>query len=97
MQKFIVRTISIAIAMIISVKAIAQNQSDTYSFDEFVSPFQKEQIKTPINSEELLKKNLSACPQIDCELYNYIVMKQQKERAKRRTIDGRDFHVSRYG
>lgn len=93
MQKFIVSTISVAIAMLISTISVAQ----TYSFDEFASLFQKEQIKTPINSDELLKKNLSTCPQIDCELYNYIVIKNQDERAKRRTIDGRDFHVTKYG
>lgn len=97
MQRFILPTISVAIAMLISITVDAQNQLETYSFDEFSSFFQKEQIKTPINSDELLEIDLSICRQIDCESYNYIVIKSQKERAKRRTIEGRDFHVTKYG
>ncbi|MBE6339235.1 MAG: SH3 domain-containing protein [Bacteroidales bacterium] len=97
MQRFILPTISVAIAMLISITVDAQNQFETYSFDEFSSFFQKEQIKTPISSDELLEIDLSICRQIDCESYNYIVIKSQKERAKRRTIEGRDFHITRYG
>lgn len=97
MQRFILPTISVAIAMLISITVDAQNQFDTYSFDEFSSLFQKKQIKTPISSDELLEIDLSICRQIDCESYNYIVIKSQKERAKRRTIEGRDFHITRYG
>lgn len=97
MQRFIVLTISVAIAMLISIMTFAQNQSGTYSFDEFSSLFQKEQIKMPISSEELLKMDLSKCPQINCKLYNYIVITNQKERAKRRTILGNEFKVTKYG
>ena len=97
MQRFILPTISVAIAMLISITVDAQNQFETYSFDEFSSLFQKKQIKTPISSDELLEIDLSICRQIDCESYNYIVIKSQKERAKRRTIEGRDFHITRYG
>ena len=97
MQRFTLPTISVAIAMLISITVDAQNQFETYSFDEFSSFFQKEQIKTPISSDELLEIDLSICRQIDCESYNYIVIKSQKERAKRRTIEGRDFHITRYG
>lgn len=85
--------ISVVIAMLISTMSVAQ----TYSFDEFALSFQKKQIKMPINYEDLLKMDLSLCPQIDCELYNYIVIKNQDERAKRKTIDGRYFHVTKYG
>ena len=63
--------ISVVIAMLISTMSVAQ----TYSFDEFALSFQKKQIKMPINYEDLLKMDLSLCPQIDCELYNYIVIK----------------------
>ena len=97
MQRFILSTISVAIAMLISITVDAQNQFETYSFDEFSSFFQKKQIKTPISSDGLLKIDPSICRQIDCESYNYIVIKSQKERAKRRTIEGRDFHITRYG
>lgn len=97
MQRFIVLTISVALAMFISIMAVAQNQSETYSFDEFSSLFQKEQIKMPISSEELLKIDLSTCPQINCKLYNYIVITNQKERAKRRTVFGNEFIVTKYG
>lgn len=97
MQRFIVSTISVAIAMLVSIMTFAQNQSGTYSFDEFSSLFQKEQIKMPISSEELLKIDLSTCPQINCKLYNYIVITNQKERAKRRTVLGNEFIVTKYG
>ena len=97
MQRFILSTISVAIAMLISITVDAQNQFERYSFDEFSSFFQKKQIQTPISSDELLKIDPSICRQIDCESYNYIVIKSQKERAKRRTIEGRDFHITRYG
>ena len=97
MQRFTLPTISVAIAMLISITVDAQNQFETYSFDEFSSFFQKKQINTPISSDELLEIDLSICRQIDCESYNYIVIKSQKERAKRRTIEGRDFHITRYG
>lgn len=97
MQRFILSTISVAIAMLISITVDAQNLFERYSFDEFSSFFQKKQIKTPISSDELLKIDPSICRQIDCESYNYIVIKSQKERAKRRTIEGRDFHITRYG
>ena len=97
MQRFTLPTISVAIAMLISITVDAQNQFETYSFDEFSSFFQKEQIKTPISSDELLEIDLSICRQIDCESYNYIVIKSQKKKKKRRTIEGRDFHITRYG
>ena len=51
MQRFILPTISVAIAMLISITVDAQNQFETYSFDEFSSLFQKKQIKTNQNQK----------------------------------------------
>ena len=66
MQKFIVSTISVVIAMLISTMSVAQ----TYSFDEFASLFQKNQILLSTSADDLLKIDTLKCNQIDCDLYN---------------------------
>ena len=92
MQKFIVSTISVVIAMLISTMSVAQ----TYSFDEFASLFQKNQILLSTSADELLKIDTLKCNQIDCDLYNWIIQKGQKEKARRCNIDGEYFHAA-YG
>lgn len=96
MRKFIVQTIRAVAITFATVSVMAQNSSETYYFKEFADLFNNT-ISLPTNSEELLNVDYSKCPVIDCELYNFIVIKNQKERAKRRTILGEDFIVTTYG
>lgn len=96
MLKSIAQTISTVVVALTANLTMAQNSAETFSFKEFADLF-KNTISLPTNSEELLNLDYSKCPVIDCELYNFIVIKNQKERAKRRTIDGRDFRITKYG
>lgn len=96
MQNFIVQTISTVAVALTANLTMAQNSTETFSFKEFADLF-KNTISLPNNSEELLNVDYSKCPVIDCELYNFIVIKNQKERAKRRTIKGEDFRITKYG
>lgn len=96
MRKFILQTISAVAVALTANLTMAQNSTETFSFKEFADLF-KNTISLPNNSEELLNVDYSKCPVIDCELYNFIVIKNQKERAKRRTIKGEDFRITKYG
>ncbi len=96
MRNFIVQTISTVAVALTANLTMAQNSTETFSFKEFADLF-KNTISLPNNSEELLNVDYSKCPVIDCELYNFIVIKNQKERAKRRTIKGEDFRITKYG
>ncbi len=96
MRKFIVQTISAVAITFATASVMAQNSSEPYSFDDFASLFQKNQINAPFGTEELLKIELSARPQIDCDMYNWFIINGQTEYARRCKIDGRYFDAS-YG
>ena len=97
MLKSIAQTISTVVVALTANLTMAQNTTETFTFKEFADLFQKNKIELPTSSDELLKMDYSKYPIIDCELYNYIVIRSQKERAKRRTILGEDFIVKTYG
>jgi len=96
MRKFIAQTISAAAITFATASAMAQNSSEPYSFDDFASLFQKNQINAPFSTDELLEIELSARPQIDCDMYNWFILNGQKEKARRCNINGRYFNAS-YG
>ena len=81
MRKFITQTISAAAITFATASAMAQNSSEPYSFDDFASLFQKNQINAPFSTDELLKISFSARPQIDCDMYNWFILNGQKEKA----------------
>ena len=94
MKKLNIAIISLLMLAGLSVKA--QNTTQTYSFDDFASLFQKNQINAPFSTDELLEIELSARPQIDCEIYNWFIINGQTEYARRCKIDGGYFDAS-YG
>ncbi|MCR5696329.1 MAG: SH3 domain-containing protein [Marinilabiliaceae bacterium] len=96
MQKFIVSTISVVLAMLISVKSVAQNQSKKCSFDEFAVLFTSNKIEIPIIYKDLQNIDFKARPEIGCNLYNTFIVLEQKNKPHRCTIDGRTFDAS-YG
>ena len=96
MRKFIAQTISTVVVALTTTAVMAQNSTESYSFDDFASLFQKNQINPPFSTDELLKIELSARPQIDCDMYNWYIIKGQAEKARRCNIDGRYFDAS-YG
>ena len=97
MRKLIAQTISTVVVALTANLTMAQNTTETFTFKEFADLFQKNKIELPTSSVELLKADYSKHPIINCELYNYIVIRSQKERAKRRTIEGEDFRITKYG
>ena len=96
MRKLIAQTISTVVVALTANLTMAQNSTESYSFDDFASLFQKNQINAPFSTDELLEIELSARPQIDCEMYNWFILNGQKEKARRCNIEGKYFNAS-YG
>ena len=96
MQKFIVQTISLLLMLINIAVVNAQEVQNSYKFDDFAALFLKNEIKTPTSSEDLLKIKLSDRPQIDCEMYNWFILRGQAEKAKRCDVEGNLFRAA-YG
>ena len=96
MQKFTAQTISLLLMLFNIMMANAQSDTSSYKFDDFAALFLQNEIKTPTSSEELLKINLSSRPQIDCEMYNWFILRGQTEKAKRCSIDGKLYRAA-YG
>ena len=96
MQKFTAQTISLLLMLFNIMMANAQSDTSSYKFDEFAALFLKNEIKTPTSSEDLLKIKLSDRPQIDCEMYNWFILRGQAEKAKRCDVEGNLFRAA-YG
>lgn len=94
MQKFTVHTISLFLMLINIAVASAQSDTSSYKFDEFAALFLKNKIEPSTSSEELMKINLLSRPQIDCEMYNWFIIRGQAEKAKRCSIH---YVENRYG